>query len=59
MWDSVKVGYMPYSTMLIIVIIALVVVGLLITFVILKKKGVSIKLPKKDYGTLVKSERIK
>lgn len=59
MWDSVKVGYMPYSTMLIIVIATLVVVGVIITFVILKKKGVTLKLPKKDYGTLIKSERIK
>jgi hypothetical protein len=59
MWDSVKVGYMPYSTMLAITISALVVLGLIITFIILKKKGVSIHLPKKNLGTLIKSERIK
>ena len=59
MWDSVKVGYMPYSTMLIITIIAILVLGVILTFVILKKKGVTIRLPKKDLGTLVKSERIK
>ena len=59
MWDSVKVGYMPYSTMLIIVIITAIIVGAIITFIVLKKKGITIKLPKKDYGTLIKSERIK
>ncbi|MBQ7373929.1 MAG: extracellular solute-binding protein [Clostridia bacterium] len=59
MWDSVKVGYMKYSTMLIIVIVAVVVLALLTTLYILKKKGVRIILPKKHLGKLVKSERIK
>ena len=59
MWDSVKVGYMPYSTMLIIVIAVLVITAGVITFIVLKKKGIRITLPKKDYGKLIKSERIK
>ncbi len=59
MWDSVKVGYMKYSTMLMIVIAVVVLLGIFITLYILKKKGVRINLPKKDLGTLVKSERIK
>lgn len=59
MWDSVKVGYMKYSTMLIIVIVAVLLLAAVITFTTLKKKGKTIKLRKKDYGTLIKSERIK
>lgn len=59
MWDSVKVGYMKYSTMLMIVIAVVVLLGIFITLYILKKKGVIINLPKKDLGTLVKSEKIK
>lgn len=59
MWDSVKVGYMKYSTMLIIVLVVLALLTGAITFSILKKKGKTIKLRKKDYGTLIKSERIK
>ena len=59
MWDSVKVGYMPYSTMLIVTIVAVLVLGAILTLIVLKKKGITIRLPKKDLGTLVKSERIK
>ena len=59
MWDSVKVGYMKYSTMLIIVIAAVLLLAAVITFTTLKKKGKTLKLRKKDYGTLIKSERIK
>ena len=59
MWDSVKVGYMPYSTMLIIVIVAVLVLGFSATMIILKKKGITIKRRKKNYGKLIKSERIK
>jgi uncharacterized membrane protein (Fun14 family) len=59
MWDSVKVGYMPYSTMLIVTIVAVLVLGAILTLFVLKKKGITIRLPKKDLGTLVKSERIK
>lgn len=59
MWDSVKVGYMKYSTMLIIVIVTVLLLAAIITFTTLKKKGKTFKLRKKDYGTLIKSERIK
>lgn len=59
MWDSVKVGYMPYSTMLIIIIVAVVVLGVVITLIVLKKKGLTIQLPKRNLGKLIKSEKIK
>ena len=59
MWDSVKVGYMPYSTMLIIVIIAVLVIAFIITVIVLKNKGITINRKKKDYGRLIKSERIR
>ena len=59
MWDSVKVGYMKYSTMLIIVIAIILLLAIAITFTVLKKKGKTIKFRKKNYGTLIKSERIK
>ena len=59
MWDSVKVGYLPYSTMLIIVIISILVIGGTITFITLRKKGFSLLHRKSNFGTLVKSERIK
>lgn len=59
MWDSVKVGYLPYSTMLIIVIISILVIGGIITFITLRKKGFSLLHRKSNFGTLVKSERIK
>ena len=59
MWDSVKVGYMKYSTMLMILIGILVVFALLITFSVLKKKGKMIRLRRRNIGKLIKSERIK
>ena len=58
MWDSVKVGYMKYSTMLIIVLAVLLVVAVVITLHVLNKKGIKIKFRKRNYGTLVKSEKI-
>ena len=59
MWDSVKVGYMKYSTMLIIVISVIVVAVVVFVLILLAKKGKTIRLRKKNLGKLVKSERIK
>ena len=59
MWDSVKVGYMPYMTMLMIVVGFVFAVAIIIVIYILKKKGITLKLRKRDYGKLIKSERIK
>ncbi len=59
MWDSVKVGYMKYSTMLIITASALLAIACVIVLIALKKKGKTVKLRKKNYGKLIKSERIK
>lgn len=59
MWDSVKVGYMKYSTMLIIIIAAVALIALVIVLILLKKKGKTLRLRKKNIGKLVNSERIK
>ena len=58
MWSDVKVGDIPTSMLIIIpVIIGLLVIGF-VAYSILKKHGITIKRKPKNYGTLIKSERI-
>ena len=58
MWSDVKVGDIPTSMLIIIpVIIGLLVIGF-VAYSILKKHGITLKRKPKNYGTLIKSERI-
>ena len=58
MWDSVKVGYMPYYVMLLIVVGFILVTASVVAIIVLKKKGKELTRKKKDYGVLVNSEKI-
>ena len=59
MWSDVKVGNLPLW--LLISVPAVIVFALLlwVTLAILKKHGIKIRLPRRNYGTLISSERIK
>ena len=59
MWSDVKVDNLPLW--LLISVPAVIVFALLlwVTLAILKKHGIKIRLPRRNYGTLISSERIK
>lgn len=59
MWSDVKVGNVPLWLMITVpVIIAIALLGWFVLS-ILKKHGIRFRLPRRNYGTLISSERIK
>ena len=58
MWDTVKVGKMSYTLMLVILIIIVLLVGVAVLLYFLRKKGVKFERKKPQGYTLVKREEI-
>lgn len=59
MWSDVKVGNVPVWLMIGIPVLLGVIIIAAIVLSIMKKRGIIIRLPRRDYGKLVSSERIK
>lgn len=59
MWSDVKVGNVPTWLMIFIPVFLGLVIIAVIVLSVMKKRGVVLRLPRRDYGKLVSSERIK
>lgn len=58
MWDSVKVGKMSYTLMLVIVLVIVIIVGIAVLLYFLYKKGFRFEKKKPQGYTLIKREEI-